>query len=97
MVEQKTNEYGERLMRLETKIDNVENKIDKIENKLDDFVKCSDTKYATKKELNDMKVSLVEYDKLQDHKWSFIENNWFGIILTAGLIIYAILKSRGLI
>ena len=76
-----------------TQIKNIEITVNKIDKKLDELPKI----YATKKELTDVKESLSSYDKIQDHKLDFVKNNWFSLLTVLSIVIYGILKSRGLI
>jgi len=76
-----------------TQIKNIETTVNKIDKKLDELPKI----YATKKELTDVKESLSSYDKIQDHKLDFVKNNWFSLLTVLSIVIYGILKSRGLI
>ena len=91
------NEYGERIMRLETKIDTVEAKVDRIEGKLDSIRDSFPKVYGTKKEMCEMEARLIERDKNQDKKWGFIERNAFSILVVIAGAIYLILKGQGLI
>jgi hypothetical protein len=92
------DKYGERMMRIETKMDSVEKKIDAMDIKLESFINRCDDRYFTKKEACAMEKRLREYDKRQDNKWKFIANNWFSILLFLAFATYIILKySLGVI
>ena len=86
---------GERMAILETKVDIIGEIVNKIDSKLDSLPKI----YATKKELQDVKVTLMErdviQDKINDSKWNWISKNWFQILQMIALIVIGIIASKG--
>jgi len=59
MVTHKCNKEGE-IATMAEKINNIDKKVDRIETKLGAFIECADNKYATRKELQDIKDSRKE-------------------------------------
>ena len=90
---------GERMAILETKVDNIDKTINKVDKKLDNLCDELPKVYATKKELNDVKNTLLEADKRQDtkndSKWDWISKNWFQILQMIAILIIGLIASRG--
>jgi len=90
---------GERMAVLETKVNSIETTVNKIDKKFDKLTDDLPRTYATKIELNNVKIALLEKDAAQDRinnsKWGWLSKNWFQILQMIALIVVGIIASKG--